>query len=88
MRFIDEDNYVKNINLFKEELTADEIAAALSNGGLPIASIWYTNSEYAQCISDIFGNIKNNSPVKTYTYSSKDVSKLKASPAVPGAQGE
>ncbi|MGN0672634.1 MAG: hypothetical protein ACI4KE_08375, partial [Anaerovoracaceae bacterium] len=82
VRFIDEKNYLKNIDLFKEELSEEEIAASLTNGGLPAASIWYTNTEYAQCISDIFTNIRSSSPVNTYTYSSKDVSKLKESPAL------
>lgn len=80
VRFIDEKNYLKNAGLYREDLTEEQIISALSNGGLPIASIWYTNETYADFITGVFENIKGNTPVSSYTYSSDDVKKLHDKP--------
>ncbi|PWJ52435.1 hypothetical protein [Faecalicatena contorta] len=75
VRFINKENYEKNVGIETEDLESAEKERLNQNGGLNIDSKWYQNSIYRSLISSMWSEEKT--PDKVWHFSCEDVQKVK-----------
>ncbi|MEG0108298.1 MAG: InlB B-repeat-containing protein [Lachnospiraceae bacterium] len=74
VRFINQNNYDKNVNIDISSLTEEEVKQRNKNGGMKVTSIWYTNPAYKKLIMATLHNKKHQ---ETWDFRQEDVLKIK-----------